>query len=131
MYVMIDGTSISASTANICIGTPYFREEVEAWCMKNTVYELIVGNIEGARLPEEPNPYGTLTQAVETRAQKKEESTPYQKMKVPEKLQIEATPDEIKEAQQQDISLKKMKEMVHIGDEQVQNGGRSSSVTKK
>ena len=58
---------------------------------------MIVGNIEGACLPEEPNPYWTLAQAVETRAQKREEFKPYQKMKVPEKLQIEATPDEIKE----------------------------------
>ena len=62
---------------NVCIDTPYFTGEVEAWCMKNPVFVLIVGYIEGAILPGESNPYRTLAQAVETRDQKTEESKPY------------------------------------------------------
>ena len=97
--------------------TPYFQGEVEAWCMQNPVYDLIVGNIEGARLPREPDSNWQLVQAVETRAQKKEAIKPYKKLKVPESLQTEATPEEIKETQQQDSSLTKVREMVQNGDE--------------
>ena len=73
MCVLIDGTKISSPVATIEIDTPYFKGEVEAWCMQNPVYDLIVGNKEGARLPGEPDPNWQLVRAV-TRAQKKEEA---------------------------------------------------------
>ena len=83
MCVLIDGAKISSPVATIEIDTPYLKGEVEAWCIQNPVCDLIVGNIERARLPGEPDPNWQLVQAVETRAQKKEAKT-YKKLKVPE-----------------------------------------------
>ena len=99
--------------------------------MQNPVYDLIMGNIEGARLPGEPDPNWQLVQAVETRAQKKEEAKSYRKLKVPEHLQIECTPEEMKKAQQEDSSLKNVREMIQSGDEKISKGGKSVFVTKK
>ena len=98
--------------------------------MQNPVYDLIVGNIEGARLPGEPDPNWQLVQAVETRAQKKEAKT-YKKLKVPEALQIECTLEEMKKGQQEDSSLKTVREMVQSGDQKVSKGGKSMCVMKK
>ena len=54
--VLIDGTQLQASVANVYIDMPYYTGNAEAWCMNNPVYDLILGNIEGAMLPE-PDPY--------------------------------------------------------------------------
>ena len=131
LCILIDGTKLPAPVANVFIDTPYYTGNVEAWCMENPVYELIVGNIEGARLPGEPDPHWKLVQAVQTRAQKKEEAKPYSKLKVPKSLQTTVTPEEIKVAQQEDSTLKKVREMVNSGDEKVsKSGARSVFVTK-
>lgn len=82
LCILIDGTKLTAPVANVFIDTPYYTGNVEAWCMNNPVYDLVLGNIEGARLPGEPDPQWTLAQAVRTRAQKREESKPYVKLKV-------------------------------------------------
>ena len=68
LCILIDGTKLPAPVANVFIDTPYYTGNVEAWCMENPVYDLIVGNIEGAGLPGEPDPHWKLVQAVQTRA---------------------------------------------------------------
>ena len=47
--VLIDGTIRRTPLAHIHIDTPYYTGEVEAVCMKNSLYELIVGNMEGIK----------------------------------------------------------------------------------
>ena len=54
--------------------------------MTNPIYDLILENTEGTRLPGEPDPQWKLVQAVQTRAQKKE-IKPYDKLKLPKALQ--------------------------------------------
>ena len=100
--------------------------------MNNPVYDLVLGNIEGARLPGEPDPQWTLAQAVQTRGQMKQESKPYVKLKVPEVLLTTASPEEIKTAQQQDHTLDKVTEMLKSGTEKLsKSGGKSVFVAKK
>lgn len=82
LCTLIDGTKLPAPVANVFIDTPYYTGNVEAGCMNNPVYDLVLGNIEGARLPGEPDPQWTLAQAVQTGGQKKQESKPYVKLKV-------------------------------------------------
>ena len=94
--------------------------------MSNPVYDLILGNIEGARSPGEADPHWNLVQAVQTRAQKKEESKPYSKLKVPDTLLTTATPDEIKSAQEADQTLNKVREALQSGEEKISKGGGRS-----
>ena len=79
LCVLIDGTVRRAETANIEIKTPHYSGNVEALCMKNPLYDLILGNIPGVdqdiRTNQEPAKVSTTqteesieVQAVETRA---------------------------------------------------------------
>ena len=38
-----------------CIDTPYFIAEIDAWCLKNHLYDLIIGNIPKARERRDPD----------------------------------------------------------------------------
>ena len=43
-------------SARIHINTPFFTGTVEGMCMKNPVCPLVLRNIQGARLPNDPDP---------------------------------------------------------------------------
>ena len=53
--VLVDGTIRKFPLAQIEVSTPYFCGRVEALCIKAPVYDLIIGNIEGAREPHDPD----------------------------------------------------------------------------
>ena len=52
---LINGDIIKVSIVKITIDTPYLTKSVEAMCMKNSIYDLVVGNAEDARPPNDPN----------------------------------------------------------------------------
>ncbi|XP_069138852.1 uncharacterized protein [Argopecten irradians] len=126
---LADGSTLQVPIAMVEIDTPYYEGSVIAWCMETPVYDLIVGNIEGARLPGEPNYLWnrgrSSVNAEQTRAQKREEGKPYKPLKVPEALG-EVLPEDIKNAQQEDDSLTHIRELVIKGDvKERQDGGTS------
>lgn len=53
--LLIDGTVRVGNIAAINIDTPYFVGQAKALCMTSPIYDLIIGNISGARKPSEPN----------------------------------------------------------------------------
>jgi hypothetical protein len=52
--MMADGSVIKTALAKVYIDSPYFVGEVIAWCMQNPLYDAIIGNVEGARDPNDP-----------------------------------------------------------------------------
>ena len=52
---LIDGTIKTFPVASVEIDSPYFSGEVEALCMPRSLCEVVVGNIEGAREPSDPD----------------------------------------------------------------------------
>jgi hypothetical protein len=53
--MLIDGSILKVPMAQIDIDTPYFTgKSVEAMVMKSPVYDLVVGNIPGARKADDP-----------------------------------------------------------------------------
>ena len=74
--------------ALVYVDTPYYTGQVEALCMENPVYDLIIGNIDGARGPSEPDAHWSpskpvdgssvhnVSGAVETRAAAKKRNQP-------------------------------------------------------
>ena len=50
-----DQTVIRAPIAKIRVDTPYHVGEVNALCFREPICELIIGNISGAREPNDPN----------------------------------------------------------------------------
>ncbi|KAK7089090.1 hypothetical protein V1264_025126 [Littorina saxatilis] len=53
--LMADSKCVKAPVVKIQIDTPYFTGEVEAVCLKKPLYDLLIGNIGGARRPDDPD----------------------------------------------------------------------------
>ncbi|XP_077862390.1 uncharacterized protein LOC144344191 [Saccoglossus kowalevskii] len=69
--LMVDRTVRRVPVTMVKIDTPYLRGTVEALCVQDPIYELIVGNVPGARSPDDPDPVWNAGGAVTTRAQAK------------------------------------------------------------
>jgi len=65
--VLIDGTVRRTPVAQVFIDTPYFSGTTTDVCMKNALYDVIIGNIPGATDPTTSHP----ASAVQTRSQVK------------------------------------------------------------
>ena len=68
---LADGSMIQVPLAVVDIDTPYYTGKVEAWCLTNLLFDLILGNIQNVRGPEDPDPEWSLVQVVQTRNQAK------------------------------------------------------------
>lgn len=114
--MLIDNTVREVPVALITVDTPYFRGEVEAQCLPDAIYDLIIGNIPGARNPEDPDPKWCETVAVTTRAQAKK-SDVLKPLRVPQNKTNNTDPinkEQLETLQQQDKSLDKFREMNDI-----------------
>ena len=65
--VLIDGTVRRTPVPQVFIDTPYFSGTTTAVCMKNPLYDVIIGNIPGATDPTTSHP----ASAVQTKSQVK------------------------------------------------------------
>ena len=50
----VDNTLIETPTVKVAIDSPYFTGVTEAQCMNDAIFDVIIGNVEGARKPEDP-----------------------------------------------------------------------------
>ena len=68
--MLIDGSVVKVPIAKVHIDTPYFSGEVTAMCMKEPIYDLVIGNVDGARPVDEPDTKWSIStaNAVMTRA---------------------------------------------------------------
>ena len=84
--LLIDNTVRQVPIVKIQVDTPYLKGEVEAQCLLDTLYDLIIRNVEGARPPDDPDPDWHEACAVTTRAQAKrdEKLTPLKTPRVAE-----------------------------------------------
>ena len=104
--MLIDGTVRRVPVAEIEIDTPYYNGQVKAVCMRNLLYDVIIGNVPGVK--EE----GDLVkvQAIMTRSQTEKESKPTKLLKVVEGLDVTVGRDELVVVQHEDKCLKKLLE---------------------
>ena len=71
-YVMtVACTLLKAPFANVEVSTPYCIPAVKVLCLKDPLYELIIGNISGARAPDDPDEAWCVKMAVIIRSQSK------------------------------------------------------------
>jgi hypothetical protein len=127
--MLADGTVVPVPVAEIHVNTTYYIGIVEAWCMTNPLYDLILGNVKGVRTPGDLDPKWSLAQAVQTRAHKARQDLPYQPLKAPQAID---TPNEIKGAQQEDVSLNKLRQSADEGTVKDRvKGGTSKFIYKK
>ncbi|XP_060070207.1 uncharacterized protein LOC132550192 [Ylistrum balloti] len=117
---LVDKTPIYAPVAKVFVDTPFYTGHCEAWTLETPLYDLIIGNISGAREPSDPDPDWRVErhvmQAVETRAQRRGNEETYRPMKVPAPLDDEVSVEELKRQQQNDPSLEKVRTFAEKGD---------------
>ena len=79
---MIDGTQRKFPLAHTRVDTPYFTGEVEAMCMENPLYDLIIGNVPS--VSNVPNPRWRMEcNAAVTHAQEEKTKRPIKPLTVP------------------------------------------------
>ena len=108
--VQVLGTRARLPVAKIHVDTPYLIGEVEALCADDSLYDLIIGNVDGAREPGDPDLGWEEGGAVETRAQRKRETikTP---LRVEECQDAKVTAEEYLRWQQEDRSLDRLRDL--------------------
>lgn len=135
--VLIDGTVKCFPVGHIQVNTPYFVGHTEAICMEKPVYDLIIGNIEGVRDPADPDPNWIFPpkslkvegHAVQTRAQRKEESRPQRGLKVPSAIGEIVSVEDLKAEQQSDVTLHRYREFAESQQVKTGKNGDTSSFT--
>ena len=109
VMVLIDNTARKVPIAKIDIDTPYLKGQVEAQCLPDAVYDLIVGNVPGTRAADDPDPswQGRVQEACTTRSQAKKTGKRIP-LKVPGNKESPVVDREkLKQMQRDDESLQK------------------------
>ena len=73
LIVWIGNTVLLVEKAKTHVKTPYLSGDVEALCIPEAICDLVVGNVPGARNPDDPN-MSVMVGAVTTRAQARQEA---------------------------------------------------------
>ena len=71
VMLFIDNTTRKVPIARIYVDTPYLKGHVEAQCLSDLIYDLIIGNVRDARDARNPDPRWQEACAVTTRSQAK------------------------------------------------------------
>lgn len=116
--LMVDGTSLNVPTAQVEVDTPYYVGVVEAMVMETPIYDLIIGNIPGARDPDDPDSDWSsdtgLAQAVITRAQAKDNKPSLSPLNVPDIADSDEDSFILQKEQEMDESLAKLWEKAKL-----------------
>ena len=111
VMLLIDNTARNVPIAKIDVDTSYLKGQVEAQCLPDAIYDLIIGNVPGARAADKPDPSWQVPVqeacAVTTRSQAKKagEHIP---LKVPDTKESPVVDREkLKQIERDDESLQK------------------------
>ena len=69
--LLVDSTVCQVPIVKIHVDTSYLKGEVKVQRLLNTIYDLITGNVEGARAPDDPDSTWHEACAITTRVQSK------------------------------------------------------------
>ena len=59
-YMMKNKTIRKAALARIMVDTPFYKRDIQAVCLADSIYYLIIGNIPLARPADKPDPMWTV-----------------------------------------------------------------------
>ena len=126
---LIDETTQKYPLAVIDVDCPFFTGKTEALCMADTLYDLVIGNIDGSKRPDMSHFSATAV----TRSQAKQSENAYRKLKVPDQI-INEDKEALKQAQATDPNLDIVRGRVESGNITVSRGlnrGETKFVRKK
>ena len=76
IIMTVDRTIKRAPMAKVEVDTPLYVGTVEALCLQDPFFDLIIGNVPEARRSDDPNPEWGVVKAVVTRAQARSGKNP-------------------------------------------------------
>ena len=126
---LIDETTQKYPLAVIDVDCPFFTGKTEALCMEDTLYDLVIGNINGSKLPDMSH----FSAAAVTRSQAKQSENACRKLKVPDQI-INEDKEALKQAQATDPNLDSIRGRVESRSITVSRGlnrGETKFVRKK
>ena len=103
--------------------------KTEALCIEDRLYDLVIGNIDGSKLPDMSH----FSAAAVTRSQAKQSEDDYRKLKVPDQI-INEDKEALKQAQATDPNLDSIRSRIESGNVTVSQGlnrGETKFVRKK
>ena len=122
-YVMaMDRTLKEAPVAEIKVDSPYYTGVTQAICLQDPLFNLVIGNISGARNPDDPVPGVETCAAAVTRAQVRNDATIKPLVVKDVTAQTSITKDKLAKLQQEDTTLEKyvnLKDAVRKGDYEI------------
>ena len=126
---LIDETTQKYPLAVIDVDCLFFTGKTEALCMEDTLYDLVIGNIDGSKLSDMSH----FSAAAVTRSQAKQSEKAYRKLKVPDQI-INEDKEALKQAQATDPKLDSIRRRVDSGNITVSRGlnrGETKFIRKK
>ena len=126
---LIDETKQRYPLALIDVDSLFFTGITEALCMEDTLYDLVIGNIDGLKLPDMSH----FSAAAVTRSQAKQSENACRKVKVSDQI-INEHKEALKQAQDTDPNLDSIRGRVESGNITVSRGlnrGETKFVRKK
>ena len=126
---LIDETTQRYPLAVIDVDCPFFTGKTEALCMEDLLCDLVIGTIDGSKLPD----MSRFAAATVTRSQTKQSENAYRKLKVPDHI-INEDKEALKQAQATDPNLDSIRGSVESGNITVSRGlnrGETKFVRKK
>ena len=114
----IDRTLKEVPIAEVKVDTSYYTGVTQAICLRDPLFDLVIGNIPGAQNPDDPVPGGETCAAAVTRAQARKDIT-VKPLVTKETAQTSITKNELAKLQQEDNTLEKyvdLKNAVRKGD---------------
>ena len=122
-YVMvIDRTLKEAPIAEVKVDTPYYTGVTQAICSRDPLFDLVIGNIPGARNSDDPVSGMETCAAAVTRAQARKDITVKPLVTKEVMTQTSITKNELAKLQQEDTTLKKyadLEDAVRRGDYEI------------
>ena len=119
-YVMaIDRTLKEAPIAEIKVDTPYYTGVIQAICLRDPLFDLVIGNTPGIRNPDNPVPGVEMCAAAVTRAQARKDTIIKPLVARNMKAQTSVRKDKLAKLQQEHTTLEKyviLKDAVRKGD---------------
>ena len=105
--IVIDRTLKEASIDEIKVGTPYYTGVTQVICLRNSLFDLVIGNIPGTRNPDNPVSGVKTCAAAVTRAQVWKDATIKFLVAKDVTAQISITKDELAKLQREDRQRRK------------------------
>ena len=105
--MMVDRTTLQLPEAKVSLDTSYFKGDTLALCMENPLVDVITGNIP--RYAHDPNINWVPALAVQTRSQAKQPEQTKTSLKIPNIIDRDISPQQIKEAQVNDPTLARIR----------------------